>query len=1278
MKPKTSWLSFMIPFILLLICSLCFVSQAYAEDNNGSLILNGDFEAFIPFENLPGTLDGGNNTFTIVTIPENVYEGNAALRIQQNTLNAFAGFPLVLEPGCTYVYEYWIKVLHDSAGNPVTNINATTNFVFHDPDAFLGQNHFPGNASHPLSTGGDWTHVTGSWTPPLSFDPAATPEETWFSIYMDHFEGRSMVYVIDNVSLVKQGENLNLIPNNDFELMNPAGNVSGNNINGGNNTFSIDTTNAYGSGKTALTIRQDTINAFAGFPFAIEPGCTYAFEYQIKVISDSAGNPVSNINATTNFVFYEPGAHDSQNHFSGSVPLSTGEDWKLVSGSWTASSNMNPGATPEEAWFTIYMDHFQGRSMIYVIDNVKLIKKTHTVTYNYGANGGAEPGTGNATAQKTFNNGALVEMPATADKDNNWQFVGWNRDRNAREGEDPFQVAQNVELFAIYKKEFTVTLIDYTSSTPTTPPREVTETIYGGTTATVTIPTPNSYNPYTGWTPRGWCYAGSMAPNAEVAVEPGELIIDKDETLYALYQLVYTVHYDTQGDPIIPDDTTTRYANSYDISNTVRDDIILPTNVVKDGSTLDRWRSTFSGYTFLPGAPFPPSAVYTTLEALWIETPAPVQSFDLPESNLISDNMLIQRDKPIHLWGTSTAAESLTITASIRNGQEILSTGTTTVAPGAAFSLTLPPLAAGGPYTLEIRDNKGYAQTISNVLIGELWHFSGQSNMVSTVGSTGPVFQPEIVPATDIDAIRYFSVGSGGTDEWKIATPADVPSFSAVAYTALAKMKDGLDNVPVGGICTAQGSQKIGVFQGVSARYPDGGDLFNERIEPLTNLSIRGHMWYQGESDSWGNVNYVVNFETMINSWREAWNDAQQPFIFVQLPQSPANASPGMRNFTEFRKWQVDVWDRLAGNNVGMIVSIDTNTNSTETGPDPLHSRNKKPIGERLGLYALGSVYDKEVPYLSPMYESVSVDGNQITVVFKHVYDGLQTSDGLAPKNFQVMDSNGVYYAADSVVISGTDKLLISSSSVANPVRVAYFEEKRLVDLYMPYVGLPVNLTNSAGLPASPFVVDCFTSLYDEVDWRYKDPSGNLGGNLAHWSSINGGYQANPVLTTGTDAAKCMIASKIFTQAELPVGSIVVVDGYYWYRPEGWGWSGEPAPGRPLIVDSEVVVIDEDWWHGYEKRAFNIGGGGYLDTDLTWSTEETAAHFRIYVPKPAPPEEKSIKILAIGSSWADGMDFNLGGSSHLFQLLREAGYTDITLGLLDHVENNLKAHYNDA
>ncbi|MCL1852747.1 MAG: DUF4886 domain-containing protein [Peptococcaceae bacterium] len=1232
------------------------------SSGDGNLIPNGDFEAFIPFENFSR---GGNNTFTVETRPEYVYEGNAALRIQQNTRNAFAGFYLVLEPGCVYEYEYWIKVLHDIDGNPVSNINATTNFVFFDPLAHNGQNHFPYAGSVPLSTGGEWTHVTGTWTANPNMDPAATPEEAWFSIYMDASgpvpDGKFMIYVLDKVSLVRQGENENLISNGSFELPNPFENFS----RGGGNTFTIDTAHSAGGGKSALTVQQDTLNAFAGFPFAIEPGCTYAFEYQIKVISDSAGNPVSNINATTNFVFYEPGAHDSQNHFSGSVPLSTGEDWKLVSGSWTASSNMNPGATPEEAWFAIYMDHFQGRSMIYAIDNVKLIKKTHTVTYNYGANGGAEPGTGNATAQKTYNNGALVEMPATADKDNNWQFVGWNRDRNAREGEDPFQVAQNVELFAIYKKEFTVTLIDYTSSAPTTPPREVTETIYGGTTATVTIPAPNSYNPYTGWTSRGWCYAGSMAPNAEVAVEPGELIIDKDETLYALYQLVYTVHYDTQGDPIIPDDTTTRYANSYDISNTVREDIILPADVVRQDSTFDRWRSTFSGYTFLPGAPFPPSAVYTTLEALWIETPAPVQSFDLPESNLISDNMLIQRDKPIHLWGTSTAAESLTITASIRNGQEILSTGTTTVAPGAAFRLTLPPLTEGGPYVLEIKDNKGYTQTISNVLIGELWHFSGQSNMVRTVGQT----HPESVPASNIEAIRYFSVGPGGIGAWKVATPADVPSFSAVAYTALAKMKDGLSNVPVGGICTAMGNQKMAAYQGESTDYPIGGPLYNERVRPLTNLSIRGHMWYQGESDA-TNSNFAADFETLIHSWRTAWNDNQQPFIFVQLPQSPAlgAADSGMRNFTNARNWQLEVYNKLAESHVGMVVSVDTNRNTTLTGSDPLHPLNKKPIGESLGLYALGAVYGQSVSYLSPMYESMSISGSQVTVTFKNVHGGLSTNDSLAPKNFMVAGNDGVFHDADSVVISGTNQLVISSSSVANPFRVAYFRETAWTN--GPFEGKPVNLVNSAGLPASPFVADKFDpSLYDELDWR--DPSRGL---LGTWgANTNGGSLPG----SSTES----IASRVFNAAELPVGSIIDIDVPYAYRPERWAGnatvSGIPFIKATTATAAERVLVDETWWDGCEKRAFTIIAENYHKA-LVGIEEEAASHFHIYVPKEAPPEEKSIKILSITNSRFDGLDFNKGQGSHLLEFLREAGYTDITLGVLDHYSGVLSDHWDDT
>jgi sialate O-acetylesterase len=175
--------------------------------------------------------------------------------------------------------------------------------------------------------------------------------------------------------------------------------------------------------------------------------------------------------------------------------------------------------------------------------------------------------------------------------------------------------------------------------------------------------------------------------------------------------------------------------------------------------------------------------------------------------------------------------------------------------------------------------------------------------------------------------------------------------------------------------------------------------------------------------------------------------------------------------YANIRNLQLKAYERLFGNNVGMVVTIDTTKSRQETGTDPLHPRNKKAVGERLALYALGSAYGKNVQFLSPIYESMTVTGNQVTVTMKNVYSGLESRGGsLNPRHFAVAGSDGQWYPADSVTISGTNKLIISSGNVPNPKKVSYFQENDWdVNWNVPFVGLSVHLYNSAGLPASPF-----------------------------------------------------------------------------------------------------------------------------------------------------------------------------------------------------------------
>ncbi|MCL1853000.1 MAG: M56 family metallopeptidase [Peptococcaceae bacterium] len=356
-------------------------SQTASDDSSlrgigGNLIPNGDFEAFLPIGNLSRNVAlNGTNTFTLITDPAIVKYGKAALMIEQNTRNAFAGCRVLLERDCVYDFEFDVRLLHDSNGNPVSNLEVVRNFVFADAYASnYNQNHIA--TLKKMSTADGWQHVAGSYKA-SSADPRADFDNAYFAIYVHGPEDRSVTYVIDNVRLVKQGQIQNLVPNGDFELPVLFGNLGGNSTLNGSNTITLETDPSIVKyGNAALRIEQKTRNAFAGCRVSLERNCLYDFEFDIRLLLDSEGNPVSNLDVVRNFVFADKSASNfDQNHLATVKKLSTADGWQHISGSWRSSS-ADPNADFANAYFSVYISvPSAGNPVTYVIDNVKLTKR---------------------------------------------------------------------------------------------------------------------------------------------------------------------------------------------------------------------------------------------------------------------------------------------------------------------------------------------------------------------------------------------------------------------------------------------------------------------------------------------------------------------------------------------------------------------------------------------------------------------------------------------------------------------------------------------------------------------------------------------------------------------------------------------------------------------------------------------------------------------------------------------------------------------------------------
>jgi sialate O-acetylesterase len=228
--------------------------------------------------------------------------------------------------------------------------------------------------------------------------------------------------------------------------------------------------------------------------------------------------------------------------------------------------------------------------------------------------------------------------------------------------------------------------------------------------------------------------------------------------------------------------------------------------------------------------------------------------------------------------------------------------------------------------------------------------------------------------------------------------------------------------------------------------------LYNAMLAPITPLTIRGAIWYQGESNAGRAYQYRTLFPLMIRNWRTAWGEGDFPFYFVQLANwQPIKDQPDESEWAELREAQTMT---LKEPQTGMAVIIDIGDTKD------LHPRNKTDVGHRLALWALANTYGQKIEFAGPMFNSFSVDGEKVRVKFKHTAGGLKTSDGGAPKGFAIAGEDHKFVWAEAKIDG--DSIVLWSKDVAKPVAVRY-----------AWADNPVtNLFNKIDLPASPFRTD--------------------------------------------------------------------------------------------------------------------------------------------------------------------------------------------------------------
>lgn len=456
-------------------------------------------------------------------------------------------------------------------------------------------------------------------------------------------------------------------------------------------------------------------------------------------------------------------------------------------------------------------------------------------------------------------------------------------------------------------------------------------------------------------------------------------------------------------------------------------------------------------------------------------------------SSVFTSNMVIQQEMLAPLWGTGSVNENIEVTASW--GQVVtVKAGT----DGKWRTKIQTPKAISGEapqYTLTF---KGATNTVvlSNVLVGDVWLCSGQSNMEYAMTPGLPYtrgvanYETEIA-AANYPNIRLFKVDRNAQSapavtcpgSWLVCNPTNIPNMSGVAYyfgRELYKNKD--INIPIGLLMTYYGGSTCeawtkkevliadtelkakfidpydATFTGVStANKPTW--LYNGMVAPLVSYGIKGALWYQGESNMATTSIYAKLCKAMVQDWRTSWGQGNFPFYYVQLPAYGSSTWPA------FRDMQTTL---LTIPNSGMAVTIDI----VDTEPTNIHPMNKLEVGQRLALWAMAKTYHQNVVFSGPLYKSKTIVGNKIIISFQDATlgTGLKSKNGLALTNFQIAGSNNAYYNATAIINGKTVE--VSSSSVPAPTNVAFANVS----------GACPNLVNNEGLPASPFKTDTWNN----------------------------------------------------------------------------------------------------------------------------------------------------------------------------------------------------------
>jgi len=449
---------------------------------------------------------------------------------------------------------------------------------------------------------------------------------------------------------------------------------------------------------------------------------------------------------------------------------------------------------------------------------------------------------------------------------------------------------------------------------------------------------------------------------------------------------------------------------------------------------------------------------------------------------LVSSDMVLQRNTTVKIWGWADANEKISIKTSwLKKSINIQAD---------AEGNWLVDLQTNNSKEAQsiILKSKTSSIPLENILFGEVWLCSGQSNMEMPLkGYAGqPIFgAADAVAKANNPNLRLFSVTrtSGSKtplkevlkySAWQQATPESVMKFSAVAYFYGQQLQEILD-APVGLILSAWGGSSVQAWMSTEALIPyqkidlTNRDinvkpnaiptaLYNSMINPLIPFTIKGAIWYQGESNIEEAEKYKKLFPSMVEDWRKRWTIGDFPFYYAQIAPyiySGNETEQNSKNSAFMREVQMQCLDLIP--NSGIAIAMDIGTEN------PIHPPKKKEVADRLLYNALHKTYGyTSVNYEGPRFDSMEIKDTGLLIKFKNEDNGIYSYNGL--EGFELAGSDKVFYPATAKIVD-RKKVLVSSDKVSNPVAVRYDWNNWVKG----------TLLNTNLLPASSFRTDDWT-----------------------------------------------------------------------------------------------------------------------------------------------------------------------------------------------------------